>query len=261
MTCPKCGSREEAGKFCSQCGAELGKGCPACGGPLTPGARYCPHCGEEIGAARGSGSDSGEGASRARPPWWIAVAAGIVVVLILLIPERAERAGPLPARQPLGETGVPGAPGGMGAPSGFTGDMRTDADRLFNRVMEAAEAGREAEVAQFMPMAQQAYEMVPDLDHDGLFHLAILYETAGDFAAARATAEQILRDSPDHILGLGVAGTSSVAAGDRAAAADYFQRLLDGYDRESARLVPEYADHRAMVDEYRRVAQTFLEQR
>jgi tetratricopeptide (TPR) repeat protein len=256
MTCPSCGATDQAGKFCSQCGTELGKGCPACGGKLTPGARYCPHCGEEVGS--GGEAGAGAGARRARPPWWLAVAAAIVVVLILLIPERAERAGPLPARQPLDEMGAPGA---MGAPGGFTGDMRTDADRLFNRVMEAAEAGREAEVAQFMPMAQQAYQMVPNLDHDGLFHLAILYETAGDYAAARATAEQILRDSPDHILGLGVAGTASASAGDEAAAADYFQRLLDGYDRESARLVPEYVDHQAMVDEYRRVARTFLEQR
>lgn len=254
MTCPKCGATEEAGKFCSQCGTALGKDCPACGGDLTPGARYCRHCGEEVGSATGSASGAGAGsgsglragARRARPPWWIAAAAAIVVVLILLIPERAERAGPLPARQP---------------PSGFTGDMRTDADRLFNRVMEAAEAGREAEVAQFMPMAQQAYEMVPNLDHDGLFHLAILYETAGDYAAARATAEQILRDVPDHILGLGVAGTSSAAAGDEAAAREYYQRLLDGYDQESARPVAEYVDHQAMVDEYRRIARASLEQR
>jgi uncharacterized membrane-anchored protein len=151
---------------------------------------------------------------------------------------------------------------GVGAPgaTGFTGDPRTDADRLFNRVMAAAEEGRQEEVDQFMPMALQAYQMIPSLDHDGLFHLAILHETAGDFEMARATAEQILRDVPNHILGLGVAGSAAAAAGDRAAARDYFTRLVAGYGTEAGTLRPEYVDHQVMVEEYRRIARSFLEE-
>jgi tetratricopeptide (TPR) repeat protein len=186
------------------------------------------------------------------------VAAAVVVILILLIPERADRAGPLPARQPLGEQGAPGGMG-MGQGGGFTGDIRQDADRLFNRVMGAAEAGDLDEVNQFMPMALQAYEMIPELDHDGLFHLAILYETAGEYAMARARAEDILRSAPDHILALGVAGTSSVSAGDSAAARQYFQRLLAGFDGEAQRGRPEYGHHQVMLDEYRRLAQSYLQ--
>jgi hypothetical protein len=177
-----------------------------------------------------------------------------VVVLILLIPERAQRAGPMPFTDPGA-----GAPAGMGTGlGGFTGDLRTDADRLFNRVMAAAEERRQDEVDQFMPMALQAYEMVPDLDDDGLFHLAILYETAGDHAMARQTAERILAGTPTHILGLGVAGSASAAAGDDGAARGYFRRLLDGYPAESGRLRPEYVDHQPMLEEYRRVASEYL---
>jgi tetratricopeptide (TPR) repeat protein len=173
-----------------------------------------------------------------------------VVVLILLIPERAERAGPIRATDPAATP--------LGPDAGFTGDLRTDADRLFNRVMAAAEEGRRDEVEQFMPMALQAYEMVPDLDDDGLFHLAILYETASDYPMARATAERILADAPDHILGLGVAGSASAAAGDSATADAYFRRLLDGYQAEAGRLRPEYVDHQPMLEEYRRLATAFV---
>lgn len=151
---------------------------------------------------------------------------------------------------------------GMDAPAdmgGFTGDLRTDADRLFNRVMTAAEMGDQQEVEQFMPMALQAYEMVPDLDDDGLFHLAILYETAGEYDDARATAERILEGSPDHILGLGVAGTAALAAGDTAAAEGYFRRLLEAYPQESGRLLPEYVHHQVMLEEYQRQARAVVE--
>jgi predicted nucleic acid-binding Zn ribbon protein len=245
MTCPNCGAENQAGKFCVECGAELRSDCPNCGKGLRPGARFCNHCGETL---------DGRG-SRSRAPLWIGAAAALVVVLILLIPERAERAGPLPVTRP--DAGAPMGPG----PGGFTGDIRTDADRLFNRVMAAAEEGRQEEVAQFMPMALQAYEMVPALDHDGLFHLAILYETASDYDMARATAERILADVPEHILGLGVAGSASAAAGDPEAARAYFQRLLDGYGAEAGRLRPEYVDHQPMLDEYRRLAESFVQTR
>lgn len=112
-----------------------------------------------------------------------------------------------------------------------------------------------------MPMAIQAYELVPALDDDGLFHLAILYQTAGDHEMAKQTAGQILDHSPGHILGLGVAGTSAVAMGDEDAAAEHFRTLVDHYPVESGRLLPEYVDHQPMLDEYHRIARSFLAQR
>jgi tetratricopeptide (TPR) repeat protein len=236
MTCPNCGAEEQHGNYCAECGAELRVECAACGAEMEEGARFCPACG------------AGASVARPRAPWWIAGAAGLVVILILLIPQRAERAGPLPVTDP-----------GAGAPSmGFTGDMRADADRLFNRVMAAAEQRQLDEVNQFMPMAIQAYEAVPDLDDDGLFHLAILYQTAGSHEMAINTAHQILEGSPNHILALGVAASSAEARGNRDTAREYYRRLIDGYSVESSRQLPEYRDHRAMVEEYHRLARQYL---
>lgn len=240
MTCPNCGAEDQEGKYCAECGASIRDECPECGARLAPEDRYCPECGSAVA-----------GEARGRTHWWIAAAAALVVVLILLIPERAERAGPLPAVDP--EAGTP-----LGPDMGFTGDMRRDADRLFNRVMAAAEQGQTAEVNQFMPMAIQAYEAVPDLDHDGLFHLAILYLTAGSHGMAVATAEDILEDEPGHILGLGVAGSAAAEAGDHPAAMAYFRRLLDAYPTEVGRQIPEYLHHEVMLEEYQRIARAYL---
>ncbi len=240
MDCPNCGAEDQAGQFCAECGAQLRSECANCGQDLATGERFCAECGEP---AAGAGAPS-------RTHWWIAAAAALVVVLILMIPQRAERAGPMPMTDPATPAET----------FGFTGDIRADADRLFNRVMAAAEAGRAAEVEQFLPMALQAYELVDDLDDDGLFHLAILYQTGGEHQMAIARSELILQESPDHVLALGVAGTSAAAMGDRAAAEHYFRRLLDGYETEAARMRPEYVHHEPMLEEYRQIARSFLEQ-
>jgi hypothetical protein len=51
---------------------------------------------------------------------------------------------------------------------------RQAADRLFNRVMQAASSNDEAEVLRFLPMAIGAHDLVEDLDVDGKFHLVLL---------------------------------------------------------------------------------------
>ena len=88
----------------------------------------------------------------------------------------------------------------------------------------------------------------------GLFHLAILHLAGDQPAQARATAEQILADAPDHILALGVAGAAAQEADDQEAARAFYRRLLDAYPAEAARPLPEYLDHQRMLPEYRRAA-------
>jgi tetratricopeptide (TPR) repeat protein len=188
-------------------------------------------------------------------PWVIAGAAIVTVLLVLFLPRDTERV-PAPAPQrgaPI--TGPQGQGGGTGPMGGLSGDMRTNADRLFNRVMRAAEQGNQAEVDQFVPMAIQAYGMVDGIDADGLYHLALLHLAAGDPEAARATAEQILARSPDHILALGVAASAEQEAGDLAAARELWNRLLEAYPDESTRSLREYQDHEVMLSEYRRLAE------
>ncbi|MBW3554947.1 MAG: tetratricopeptide repeat protein [Gemmatimonadetes bacterium] len=198
------------------------------------------------------------GAGRRRWPLILGAAALLVVVLVLMLPRRVDRAGAPEVVRPASGA----APVGSGAPVPGDGllssDMRTNADRLFNRVMGAAQQGDRAEVSRFAPMAIQAYGLVEDLDDDGVLHLAMLHLTAGDPARAQATASRILRDSPDHILALGVAAAAARRAGDEAEARTLYRRLLDGYPQEAVKPRPEYVDHQAMLPEYRRIAREAL---
>lgn len=254
MQCPNCGTENQTGKYCAECGASMGGTCPSCGAAPPPGTSYCTACGESLTGGHGAG-----GASKA--PWLIATVAVLTVLLVLYFTRDTEQV--MAPRAPVGAPMVqPGQAGGGamggGAMGGLSSDMRTNADRLFNRIMVAAEQGNRAEVDQFMPMAVQAYGMVQNLDDDGLYHLALLHLAAGDPAAARGAADRILQSSPSHILALGVAAAAAVAGGDQAEARSLWQRLLDGYAAESDRLLTEYRDHETMLAEYRQQAERGL---
>ncbi len=218
--------------------------CASCQADVPPGSRFCTSCGEPVAAETTTGGGPG------RAAWIIAAAAILVVLLIVFLPRRAER---VPAPRTGTEAPFAGQTGG-GAGAGLgelSSDMRSNADRLFNRIMMAAEQGNQAEVDQFMPMAIQAYGMVDNLDDDGIYHLAILQQTAGEYGEARSAAERILEHSPDHILALGVAASAAADNGDTAAASSLWQRLLEAYPEEAGKPLPEYMDHQAMLQAYR----------
>src|SRR6266511_1416451 len=49
MTCPTCGTENEAGrKFCGECGSALAAPCPACAAPNAPGTKFCGECGASL---------------------------------------------------------------------------------------------------------------------------------------------------------------------------------------------------------------------
>ncbi|MFN8186801.1 MAG: adenylate/guanylate cyclase domain-containing protein [Gaiellales bacterium] len=49
MTCPDCGTDNEAGrKFCGECGEKLALACPQCGAANTPGVKFCGECGVRL---------------------------------------------------------------------------------------------------------------------------------------------------------------------------------------------------------------------
>ncbi|MGK7312073.1 MAG: zinc-ribbon domain-containing protein [Candidatus Longimicrobiales bacterium M2_2A_002] len=254
MKCPNCGAENQTGKYCASCGAGLDVTCPSCGADVPAGAAFCTVCGEPVAAE----AEAGGAASKA--PWLIAALSIVVVVALVMVFLPGETRTSRPAdSQPL--TGAPpgagmgGGAGGAGpAMGGLSNDMRTNADRLFNRIMMAAEQGNEAEVAQFMPMAIQAYGMVDDLDGDGLFHLALLHLTAGSYDEAQQTADRILADNPDHLLGLAAAAQAAEAAGNTDEATGYWGRYLDAYDAEAGKPLPEYVDHQPLLSEYRDMA-------
>src|SRR5690606_19312180 len=246
MRCPVCQS-EGQGAYCAACGAPLeGAPCPGCQAPLVPGAQYCVACGRPVRAAASN------------LPWYIAGAAlvalvAVVLAVVLRSAQPAPEAGPAIAAAPATDgSSMPAAPP-------LTGTPREQADRLFNRIMQASAAGDSAEVSFFLPMALAAYRQAGPLDADGLYHLSVLEVAAGDPAAARATAERILETEPDHLLGLAAAARAARDAGENAAARRYYGRLLEVYDAQRQRALPEYGDHAAILPLYQEEARGFVE--
>lgn len=216
-------------------------GCRSCGAPLSPGARYCSSCGTSTSAPM-----------RTRP---FLIAA--VVLLAIAVPfafwyGQQGSGGAMPPAgtgMSLSNGGAP-APSMGGGPGMLSSDMRSNADRLFDRIMRARAAGDEAEAARFLPMAIQAYDLVEDLDADGRFHQALLYVEAGQPEQAARTAGSILAEQPDHLLALGAAAEAALATGDSAAARRHLERLLAVRETEMARALQEYRLHEAVIEEY-----------
>lgn len=212
-----------------------------------PGARFCTQCGAAAGAGARARASSGGGSSP-NLPWYLAGGVLLLLIIILLVPMMSDGDDITP-----GPFAAPNA-AGSGTPPPLTGTPREQADRLFNRIMSARDQGDTAEALRFTPMAIQAYDMAAPLDNDGLFHLATVHIVASDADAARQSAERILSNEPDHLLGLAVAAEAADLAGDSAAALNYHRRFLAAFDAEVARGLQEYQDHSRILPEYRTAA-------
>ena len=255
-TCPKCG-KAASGSFCQECGAKVGGHfCQECGGELSATAKYCNQCGNRILVSEHRAAATATLGGK-NLPWWIAGAAMLALIAALGI-QMMQRGGPsIPPAAP-----VTGQSGG-GAMTGSPPDLSTmtpveAANRLFNRVMAAVTAGDSTEAQQFMPMAIGAYERARPLDNDGLFHLSMLQRTAMQLEAALETAEEILEDNSDHLLGLSAAAKAAVELGRGDIAAAYYERVLEVYESQIEQDIPEYIDHAPITDNLRTEAEAFL---
>ena len=120
MNCPSCGA-EASGNFCANCGASLRElTCPACRAKLPANARFCTNCGTAV-----------RGRSRNLPLYFAAAAVALLVIILLLPMLRG------PQVTNGNGTAFNTQPGSTGAPPPLTGTPREQADRLFNRIMEA----------------------------------------------------------------------------------------------------------------------------
>ncbi len=163
-----------------------------------------------------------------------------------------------PIRSAISEPSPTGSPIGASSVDLSTMTPRQAADRLFNRVMAAAERGDNTEVVNFLPMAIRAHEMIEGLDADGKFHLVLLNLQASLNKNALISAREILAESPKHLLGLVGAADASLALGDTASARVFYQDWLDAYDSEIVKKLPEYIDHRVILETKEMTARALL---
>lgn len=117
------------------------------------------------------------------------------------------------------------------------------AERLYDRVMSLHERGRADSVQIFAPMAIAAYQMIDKPDMDQRYDLGRLAAVSGDETLARAEADTILAQSPNHLLGLILAGNAAKMRKDQAAERTYHQRLVAAAPAERAKQLAEYLTH------------------
>jgi hypothetical protein len=246
--CPSCGAEiSGSGKFCSNCGAPLeGAACAACRAPLTPGAKFCHRCGTPAGATAAAvrGAERVSGVGNALP--WSVAAIALLALIALAAGQRFARAR---ESDPGQGAAVPsGMPSGARAPDISSLSPAQRAERLYDRIMGAAERGRVDTVRFFLPMALQAYEALGELSVDQRYDLGRLGEVAGDAQLAAAQADTILRQNPQHLLGLVLASRAAVLRNDDRSARQYLTRLARAETSERQKQLPEYLLHQNDID-------------
>ena len=237
-TCPSCGAAGP-GNFCSSCGASLSaRACSACRAELSPQARFCHRCGTPVGASPDRPSE--------RRAWVIAGA--LCVLLVGGIAYKVSSSAPEPVAPDMANVGNPQGR----APDISAMSPRERFDRLFNRIMQAAEQGASDQVAQFTPMALGAYQQLDTVDADARYHAAVIHLQAGNLAQARALADTILAETPGHLFGYLIRGTAARIEGNREAERRAQRDFLARFPAESSAKRVEYLEHRPVLDEFRR---------
>ena len=232
------------GKFCSNCGASReGASCSGCGKPIPPTARFCSSCGAPARA--------GLAAARDRTPWVIAAVAlaGLLAVLLVMVVRQSPA-----SRAPTDVAAVQPPQGAVTPPDISNLSPRERFNRLYNRVMQAAQAGDEGTVTRFTPMALMAYAQLDTVDADARYHAALLKVHTGEADASRALADTILAEAPGHLFGYVIRGTVARFRKDDKALRQAYAGFLKRYEAEMKLDRAEYGEHRTSLDEFRKAA-------
>src|SRR5215207_5334481 len=184
--CSVCGA-QGPGKFCANCGAPReGTNCRGCRMPISSEARFCPSCGLRVGTTAESI------AQKERTPWLVAGAAfaGLLAVILIMVFRDSRRLVPEP------EVASATAPAEEAPPDISNMSPRERFNRLYNRVMRAAQSGVEATATRFPPMALRAYAQLDSVGADARYHAALLKVHTGEVDAARALTDTNLAQNP-----------------------------------------------------------------
>src|SRR5262245_1686938 len=205
--------------------------CHACGAQLSSGARFCHKCGAAVATARSTGW-------RAGLPWGLAGAAlGALAAVIAM-----RGAGGAGSQEP-GARAATSAPGLVRAPDISQMSPEERANRLFNRVMILAEAGKGDSVRFFLPMALGAYNQLPELGPDARYHIGLLQLAGGDVQAALAQADTIQRLVPTHLFIYVLRAHAYQQSGNTQQERRAYADFLRNESAERAKNREEYTDH------------------
>jgi hypothetical protein len=184
-------------------------------------------------------------------------AAAICVVLLAAIVFKVTRGVSAPVAPDMAN---PGAAGGISeqaqAPAGPAPDIskmtpRERFDRLFNRIMQAAEQGDTAQIERFLPMALGAYSQLDSADVDARYHAAVLHVEGGDGPGALALADTILAAVPTHLFGFIIRGEVAALQHDSAAHARAARDFLAHYNAEMNAKRVEYLEHQPAIEDFK----------
>jgi hypothetical protein len=168
----------------------------------------------------------------------------LAVLLVMLTRESPRTAVAEPAADPAAE-----------APPDISNmSPRERFNRLYNRVMQAAQSGDEATVTRFTPMALMAYAQLDRIDADARYHAALLTVHTGDVEASRALADTILTENPGHLFGYVIQGTVARFRKDEKALDRAYSGFLKHYDPEMKAGRPEYQEHRTSLEDFHKAA-------
>jgi hypothetical protein len=187
---------------------------------------------------------SAQGLSNALP--WAVAAIAILSLIALAAGQRFARASRPATASSVAATTAGNASSRAPDISSLTPLER--AERLYERIMGAAQRGRTDTVRFFMPMAVQAYEALAPMTIDQRYDLGRLGEVADDAALVAAQADTILRQQPQHLLGLVLTYRAARLRRDQPAMRDALGRLARVADQELQRQLPEYLLRQADID-------------
>lgn len=210
--------------------------CASCGTSIPESAQFCHKCGTRVGATSVSGWRSGA-------PW--ALGGLVAGAIIGAVGMNALRPGTPP---PVVDPSAVAAPAPAEAPpdiSSMTPEER--ANRLYNRIMTLHAAGKRDSAEFFLPMALQAYAMLPARNADAHYHLGVLKLTAGDLPAALAEADSIKRQAPTHLFGDMLRARVYGLRRDTKNYREACQSYLKHEAAELAKKLPEYTEHAGTI--------------
>jgi len=181
-------------------------------------------------------------------PWAVVGAALGALVAVLLLRLGGGSGG---GRREVGGVGdEPAAASPITPPDISQMSPEERATRLYNRVMTLHSQGKSDSAGFFLPMALQAYAMLPALDVDARYHLGVLDLTGGDYAAALAQADSIRRAVPTHLFAFMLRARALELRRDPAGAHRAYRDFLQNEAAERARKRPEYSDHQDNLDAF-----------